>query len=49
MADTHPTPQLEHVSGMEYVPSQSVALAQVQPPTLTGNDASGILTAVLQY
>ncbi len=49
MPEPHVAPQLNHVTGAEYVPRQTVVLAQVKLLTLAGDDASGILAAVLKH
>ena len=48
MADAHLALETQHVALLEHVPHQAVVLAQVDAPAFAGEDAGGILAAVLQ-
>ena len=48
MADAHVTRQATHVPSVEYIPNQSVVLAQVKPVVLEGHNSRRILATVLK-
>jgi len=49
MPDTHIAAQLDHVSRTEDIARKTVVLAQMELVALTGHDARGILSPVLQH